>query len=190
MVEVGSGAFRYRVAEGWEQLPAGWRHRDVAGVAVDSRDNVYVFNRDEHPVIVYDREGRHLGSWGEGLFSVPHGITIGPDDSVFCVDTGDHTVRKFTTEGRLLLTIGTAGSASDTGFVEDYRSIRQGGPPFNKPTNLALGPSGDLYVSDGYGNARVHCFSPDGELRFSWGEPGSGPGQFKVPHAIATDPDG
>ena len=62
------------------------------GVAVDSHDNVYVLNRSEHPVIVFDRDGNFLRSWGEGAFSDrTHGIYVGPDDSVFCVDDGLHT---------------------------------------------------------------------------------------------------
>src|SRR5581483_7013497 len=190
MTIVGSGDFTYRVAEGWEQLPAGWSHRDVAGVAVDSGDRVYVFNRGEHPVLVYDRDGRFLRSWGEGVFTNPHGITIGADDRVYCTDAGDHTVRIFTPHGALLQTLGAPGVASASGIVDDYRSIQRGAPPFNRPTNLALAPNGDLYVSDGYGNARVHCFRPDGALRCSWGEPGTAPGQFQVPHAIAVAADG
>src|SRR6266545_6864788 len=83
---VGEGQFRYELAKGWEQLPAGWHHGDVAGVATDSQDRVYVFNRSEHPLIVYDRDGRFSGSWGEGVFTRPHGITITPDDIVYCAD--------------------------------------------------------------------------------------------------------
>jgi DNA-binding beta-propeller fold protein YncE len=190
MTTIGSGDYAFRVAEGWEQLPAGWSHRDVARVAVDSRDRVYVFNRGEHPVIVYEPGGAFVTSWGEGVFANPHGITIGPDDRVYCTDAGDHTVRVFTLDGTLLQTLGSPGIASDTGIVDDYRSITHGGPPFNRPTNLAIAPNGDLYVSDGYGNARVHVFGPAGDHRFSWGEPGTGPGQFNLPHAIAVAADG
>ncbi|HZW31283.1 MAG TPA: peptidyl-alpha-hydroxyglycine alpha-amidating lyase family protein [Isosphaeraceae bacterium] len=183
---------RYAVVPGWEQLPAGFHHRDVCGVAVDSRDQVYIITRDEARVIVYDREGRFLRSWGEGIFTArTHGITIGPDDAVYCVDDGDHTVRKFTPDGRLLLTLGTSGVPSETGYDgQSLDSIQRGGPPFNRPTNLAVAPSGDLYVTDGYGNCRVHQFSADGTLIRSWGEPGSGPGQFHLPHGIAVAPDG
>src|SRR5881394_2690032 len=112
---VGSGRFRYQALARWEQLPAGWRFVEVAGVASDSRDRVYVFNRGEHPLVVFDRDGKFLTSWGEGIFARAHGITIGPDDAVYCTDDLDHTVRKFTPEGRLLLTLGTRGQPSDTG---------------------------------------------------------------------------
>jgi DNA-binding beta-propeller fold protein YncE len=188
---VGQNGFQYRVHVGWEQLPAGWTFVEVAGVATDAAGNVFVFNRGEHPMIVFDRAGRFLRSWGEGVFVRPHGLTIGPDDAVYCVDDSGHTVRKFTPEGQLLLTLGTPGQRSDTGATTiDYRTILRAGGPFNLPTNLALSPSGEMFVADGYGNARVHRFSPEGELISSWGEPGAGPGQFHVPHGIAVDAHG
>jgi DNA-binding beta-propeller fold protein YncE len=187
-VRVGAGELRYEALARWGELPSGWSLVEVAGVAVDSRDRVYVFNRGAHPVIVLDRDGSFLTSWGEGHFRRAHGITIGPDDAVYCTDDLDHTVRKFTPEGALLLTLGTSGSPSDTGVEGiDYRTIRRGGPPFHRPTNVALAADGSLYVTDGYGNARVHKFAPDGRLLFSWGEPGNGPGQFNLPHGIALD---
>jgi DNA-binding beta-propeller fold protein YncE len=163
----------------------------VAGVAVDSHDRVFVFNRGEHPLVVFDRDGTWRGSWGAGLFARPHGITIGPDDAVYCTDDVGHAVYKFSPEGRLLLTLGTAGVPSDTGATSmDFRTIIRSGAPFHYPTNLAIAPGGDLYVSDGYGNARIHRFSADGRLLHSWGEPGDGPGQFRIPHGIAVDQTG
>lgn len=190
-VTVKAGPFRYEVCVGWEQLPAGWKFVEVAGVAVDSQDRVYVFNRGEHPMIVFDRGGRLVGSWGEGVFARAHGIFIAPDDSVYCTDDIDHTVRKFTTDGKLLQTLGTSGRPSETGVVGiDYRTIRRGGPPFNRPTNVARAPDGTLLITDGYGNARVHRFAADGKLLASWGEPGPGPGQFNLPHGIAVDRQG
>jgi DNA-binding beta-propeller fold protein YncE len=188
---VGSGSFQYDALVTWQQLPARWDLIEVAGVATDSQDRVYVFNRGEHPVIIFDRDGRFLGSWGEGTFRRAHGIHIGPDDSVYCSDDLDHTVRKFTPDGRLLLTLGTSGVPSDTGIDGiDYRTIKRAGPPFHRPTNVALAADGSLYVTDGYGNARVHKFTPDGRLLFSWGEPGDKPGQFNLPHGIALDQEG
>jgi DNA-binding beta-propeller fold protein YncE len=190
-VEVGAGPFRYRALPRWGELPAGWSFGEVVGVATDARDRVYVFSRSEHPLTVFDADGKFLTSWGEGLFTRPHGITIGPDDAVWCTDDLDHTVRKFTTEGRLLLTLGASGRPSDTGIDGiDYRTIKRAGPPFHRPTNLALAPDGSLYITDGYGNARVHKFAPDGRLLFSWGEPGAAPGQFNLPHGIAIDREG
>jgi len=188
---LGTGTLRYEVVDGWEQLPAGWSHRDVAGVAVDSRDRVYVFNRGDHPMIVYERDGTFVTSWGEGVFSNAHAVYIDRDDFVYCADNGDHTVRKLTTTGELLMTLGVPGQASETGYDgSNPRSIRQGAPPFNRPTKLAVAPNGELYVSDGYGNARVHRFSAAGELLQSWGEPGIEPGQFNLPHSVWVHTDG
>jgi DNA-binding beta-propeller fold protein YncE len=188
-----TGALTYRVIPGWEQLPPGYSHPDVAAVAVDSKNRVYLFCRAEHPVLVYEQDGSFVGSWGEGMFTMrTHGITIGPDDSVYCTDDAGHSVRKFTPDGKLLLTLGeNAGKPSDSGYDgSNLTTITRGAPPFNRPTNLAVAPNGDLYVSDGYGNARVHRFSATGELLTSWGEPGTGHGQFMLPHGIAIDATG
>jgi NHL repeat-containing protein len=185
-----SVSLKYEPVVGWEQLPAGYAHPDVAAVAVNSKGDVYLFCRAEHPVLMYERDGRFIGSWGEGVFTMrTHGIAIGPDDSVFCTDDAGHSVRKFTPDGRLLMTLGeNAGRPSDSGYDgSNLTTITRGAPPFNRPTNLAVAPNGDLYVSDGYGNARVHRFSPTGKLLASWGEPGTGPGQFMLPHGIAVD---
>ena len=89
--------------------PAGANYKEATSVAVDSQDNVYVFNRGTHPIVVYDSEGNVLHTWGHGIFDTPHGVAVGPDDSVYCIDSGDHTVRKFTPEGELLMTLGTPG---------------------------------------------------------------------------------
>jgi NHL repeat len=177
---LGSGAFSYRVVRDWGTLPDGWSLRDVAAVGVDRCDQVYVFNRGEHPMVVFDREGNFLRSWGEGLFHHAHGIHIAPDDTIYCTDDGDHTVRKMALDGKLLLEIGLPGRPS--GFMS--------GRPFNKCTHTALSPQNEIYVSDGYGNACVHKFSPDGKLLKSWGGPGSAPGEFNLPHNICCDHDG
>src|ERR1700684_3194106 len=86
---LGEGAHRYEVIEDWGTLPPGWSYGEVAAVGVDSRDNVFVFARGEHPMIVFDREGRFLRSWGEGLFARAHGIHVAPDDTLWCTDDGD-----------------------------------------------------------------------------------------------------
>jgi len=181
----------YSVEETWACFPANGEAGEAVGVACDRHDRVYVFLRGPHPVQVFERDGSRVATWGEGVFARPHGIAIGPDDTVYCTDDFDHTVRAFTLEGRLKFTLGISGQPSDTGATSiDYRTIQRAGPPFNFPTNLALGPTGDLFIADGYGNARIHHFTSDGVLLKSWGEPGSGPGQFHVPHGIAVDRDG
>jgi DNA-binding beta-propeller fold protein YncE len=187
-----ASALNYGVIEGWEQLPPGYEHRDVAGVAVDQEDRVYLICRGDHPIIVYDRKGNFLSTWGQGLFTYrTHGITVDPNGMLYCTDDGNHTIRKFTPDGKLLMTMGTMNTPSDTGYdgKNTLTATRPSGP-FNRPTNLAVGPQGDLFVSDGYGNCRVHRFSPTGELKRSWGTPGGGPGEFYLPHGIAVSADG
>ena len=177
---LGTGEHRYRVVENWAKLPDDWQLTDVASVGVDSKDRIYVFNRGEHPMIVFDRDGNFIKSWGEGLFSRAHGLHIDADDNLYCTDDGDHTVRKCSVDGKVLLTIGIPKKPAP------YMS----GEPFHRCTHTALSPNGEIYVSDGYGNACVHKYSPDGKLLKTWGEPGSDPGQFNIVHNIVTDADG
>lgn len=178
----GKESFVYEALETWHKLPAGMRLIETPGVAVNSRDEVYAFCRNpEHPVIVFDRDGNFLHTFGKGVFSArTHGIFVGPDDSVYCADDGIHTITKWTPDGRLLLTLGTP----------DKPAPRWGGEPFNRPTHAAVSPvTGAIYVTDGYGNSRVHKFTPEGRHLLSWGEPGIDAGQFIRPHNVAIDKD-
>jgi DNA-binding beta-propeller fold protein YncE len=189
---------KYEVIEGWEKLPKGYVHRDVSGVTVAPNDRVYLITRNDSRVIVYDRDGSFVSSWGDGVLTPrTHCIRFGPDGSVYTVDDGDHTIRKFTPDGKQLMILGTPGVASDTGYNPELvdhhsrlESITRGGPPFNRPTGVAITSNSEVYVSDGYGNARVHHFSADGRLIRSWGEPGIKPGQFNLPHDICITADG
>ena len=189
---MGMGNLRYKLVEGWEKLPADLKHLDCVGAGVDANDRVYLITRSDARVIVYEQDGTFVAAWGEGVFTPrTHCIRFGLDGAVYTVDDGNHTVRKFTPDGKQLMMLGTPGVATDTGYVQEkgISSITHGGPPFNRPTGVACAPNGDLYVSDGYGNARVHRFSADGKLIQSWGEPGTGPGQFNLPHDIWVAPD-
>ncbi|HTX55156.1 MAG TPA: peptidyl-alpha-hydroxyglycine alpha-amidating lyase family protein [Candidatus Baltobacteraceae bacterium] len=172
---------RYQVIENWGKLPPGYRYQECSDVAVDSKDNVYVFCRGEHPVIVYDRDGNFLRSWGEGLFTRAHAITVGPEDKVWVVDDAGHAIHKCTVEGKVLLTLGTPGKGAE----------RQSGTPFCQPTKVGVcARTGNIFITDGYGNSRVHKFDPAGRHLLSWGEPGTDPGHFNLPHAVVIDPAG
>jgi DNA-binding beta-propeller fold protein YncE len=127
--------------------------------------------------MVFNRYGEFLTTWGEGVFGGAHGIHISPDDYVYTTDVANHTVRKFTLDGKLLLTLGTENQPGKEG------------EPFNQPTGVAVSPSGEIYVSDGYGQSRVHKYSQDGKLLHSWGTKGDGPGQFHTPHGVWVDRD-
>ena len=181
-VTLGSGNFKYEALDSWPSLPGGAKFIETPGVAVDSQDEIYTFSRNvEHPVMVFNQEGEFLRGFGAGVFSNrTHGILIGPDDTVYCADDGIHTITKFTRNGELLMTIGTPGKAS-----EIWK-----GEPFNRPTHAAVSKkTGDIFITDGYGNFRVHKYSPVGEYIKSWGSPGIEPGQFLRPHNIAVDDD-
>jgi hypothetical protein len=128
-----------------------------------------LFNRGEHPMMVFDREGNFLRSWGEGQYPRAYGVHMAPDDTMFLTDDGGHFVRKVTLDGKVLLELGVPGKPAP------YMS----GEPFHRCTHTALSPRGDIYVSDGYGNSRVHKYTPSGKLLMSWGEPGTGEGEFR-----------
>ena len=193
---VGSGKHTFEVQEDWAKPPENVEIL-AASVTVDSRDRVYCFSRSqEHPVVVFDREGNFLTSWGAGLFAFPHMIRATKDDHLWLVDRDHGQMMLFTTDGKLLRTIGTKGFRSDTGVAPDYfrsdayRNVTHGGGPFNLPTDIDVAQSGEMFVTDGYGNARVHKFAADGRHLFSWGEPGTAPGHFNLPHAVWITRDG
>jgi hypothetical protein len=193
---VGSGKYTYEVVEDWAKIPDGW-FIPAAAVTVDSQDRVYCFNRSaEHPVVIFDREGNYLSSWGAGLFAFPHAIRADAHDNLWIVDRDHGQMFYFTSQGTLLRTIGTRGVRSDTGVdpanmsSTAYKSVTHGGGPFNLPTDIALTPAGEMFITDGYGNARVHKFAADSTYLFSWGEPGIAPGQFMLPHGVWIDRQG
>ncbi len=198
----GKDKYTYELADWQAKFPGGWQPTEVNSLAIDSQDRLYAFNTGEYPVTVFDREGNLLNTWGEGLFKHSHGAMIGPDDTIYCADDFNHTVNKFTLDGKLLMTLGNKDKPADTGFtwVDEtgkrldfmvaLRSVKRGGPPFNGPTSVALSASSEIFVSDGYGNSRIHKFAPDGKLLLSWGEPGQAAGQFIVPHSVAIDKKG
>ena len=159
---VGSGAHTFEVVEDWAKLPEGWL-APMASVTVDSQGRVYGFCRGEHPVIVFDKNGKFLGSWGEGLFAFPHDIYADGKDNIWIIDRNHGQLYKFTTDGKLLQTIGTKGYRTDTGVGEGindkgFKIVTKPGGPFNLPTGLAVLDSGDIFVSDGYANCQVHRF--------------------------------
>jgi len=144
----------YEVVLDWAKIPTNWDLVEVPGLAVDSKDRLFAFTRGKPPVVVFDRDGRVLDSWGTGKFRRPHAACIGPDDCLYCVDDFAHAVRKYAVDGTLLGTIGPAGSPSETGYVpDDFLSVKRGGPPYNLPTSIAFSVSGEIYVSDANGGA-------------------------------------
>ena len=170
------GGFNFKAVEGWGLGPDGRVFGGVTpAVATDSRDRVYIARREPPAILVYDREGNFLTAWGDDLFKNPHSVWFNEQDQLYVADVDDHTVRKLDTDGRVLQTLGTPDMVGEPG------------QPFNQPTWAVEAPWGDLYVTDGYGQYRVHRFSADGTLLHSWGEEGTGPGQFALPHCLRVD---
>ena len=167
----------YEPIMNWAKLPMGISfYGDCAAVATDSKDNVYVFNRGTDPVCVFDESGNFIRSFGKGDFDGAHGITLDAEDNIYLVDTGGHFVQKRDNDGKVIFTIGERGKPS----------AWQEGDMFNRPTDIIVHPkTGELFISDGYGNSRVHKLSPDGKHIKSWGVPGSGDGEFSLPHNIS-----
>lgn len=177
----GSGEFSFNYAEPWAKLPGDVLLVECPGVAIDSQDNVFVLTRGEHPIVVFDKDGNFLRTFGEGLFTHrTHGLYIAHDDSLLVADDGLHTIQKFSPQGEKLMEIGERNKPKPI----------WSGEPFNRPTSAAIMPSnGDIYVSDGYGNSRIHVYTGDGDYKFSWGSVGIDAGQFMRPHNIAIDAD-
>ncbi len=191
MATVGTGKHTYELVEDWGKLPEGWTLGQT-GIVTDARDRVYLFNRSEHPLIVLDRDGVFSSSWGEGILSSAHGMFIDQQENIYLPVVNSHVVLKYSPTGNLLMTLGTWDKPSETGWSGNYQDpVKQAAGPFHRPTDVAMSPTGDLYISDGYGNARVHRFNADGSLQMSWGAPGkTAPGEFHVPHGVWVHTDG
>jgi DNA-binding beta-propeller fold protein YncE len=184
-VILGTGDYRYEVTgANWGNLPEGWFYTEAAAVAVDGRDRVYVFNRGTVPMAIFDADGTLVETWdwkqADG-FNNPHGVTVAPDGTLWCVDNGNDTVKHLTPEGRLLLTLGVA----------DHPQPRMSNRPFSVPCHVGVDArTGEFYVADGYSNAAVHKFSPEGRHLLTWGESGTDEGQFNIVHNVKIDRDG
>src|SRR5919206_1058467 len=201
---IGFGNYQYEVVEQWPRVEI---RGAVADVCVDARGRVYAGVRNPRDdgsvsnilggvghVLILDRDGREIGSWGN-LASSPHGIWVNPAGEIYLADTGFHTITKHAPTGELLLALGTKGHPGPDG------------QPFNMPTHAVEAPNGDIFVSDGYGQNRIHRFSARGEhlLTFGGGDsvfiprrfnlgpvtgrPGTDPCQFNVPHELLVTED-
>ena len=166
----------YKVAPDFFQLPPNWVEGEAAGVAVDSKGHVFLFQRTRPMLSEFDAEGHYLRSLGEGLFDHPHSLRIDADDNLWTTDDSNNTVLKLSPAGKVLLVLGRRNPfGGEAGWL------------FNKPADVAWSKNGDIFVADGYGNSRVVKFDRNGNYLKSWGNFGSGPGEFKLPHTIVID---
>ena len=182
--------YDYELVQSWGTLPDGMTFGTVSSVAADSQNRVYVYQRKDPPIVVLDSDGNYLNSWGISAFNLPHGFCI-VDDVIYLTDREDSVCLKYTLDGKPLMVLGDRGIHSDTGCEEPGELVPRAAGPFNYPSEMYPSPSGDLYVSDGYRNSRVHRFSAEGRYITSWGTPGKGgPGEFHLPHSLLIDEEG
>jgi DNA-binding beta-propeller fold protein YncE len=168
----------YEPVASWPARPREMTWGAMAGIAISPSGQIWTFNRGPVPVQVYTADGELVSAWGQGRFREPHQVRIDRDGFVWLVDSGMHVVRKFTPDGKLLLTLGTPGEPG-----EDSAHL-------NRPTDLAVAPDGNIFVTDGYGNNRIVHFDGRGHFARTWGSLGPEPGQFSLPHSIALDSRG
>ncbi len=160
------------------ELPEGLALGPCSAVDFDSKGRMYLFHRGPQPILCFDSNGKFVRSWGDKLIGQAHGLRVAPDETIWVTDIGNHMVFQFSPEGKLLLALGQAGKPGDS---QDQ---------FNKPSDIAFGPQGEFYISDGYGNSRVMKFAANGKFLSQWGTPGKGPGEFNLPHSILVDATG
>lgn len=188
-----SGHGGYGVVHGWPELPEGQVLGSAAGVAVNSRGEVFVFHRAERvwseplptdpiaapTIAVFDsRTGRLLRQIAANTFAVPHGLSVDREGNLWATDVALHQVIKLAPDGRVLMTLGTRGEPGSDG------------QHFNRPTQVGFAKDGTILIADGYRNTRIARFSAEGRFLGQWGTPGKGPGQFNTPHGIAIDAAG
>ena len=190
MATIKTDKYDYELIQSWGNLPDGMTFGVVSSVASDSQNRVYVYQRKDPPIVVLDSDGNYLNSWGISAFNLPHGFCI-VDDVIYLTDREDSVCLKYTLDGKPLMVLGDRGIHSDTGCEEPGELVPRAAGPFNYPSEMYPSPSGDLYVSDGYRNSRVHRFSAEGRYITSWGTPGKGgPGEFHLPHSLLIDEEG
>ena len=184
MIMIGTGDYRYEYRPDWAKLPAEMEFQAPSAVAVDSHDNLYVFQRGDPPVLVFDRDGNMIAQWTrkDGVPADAHLVYVGPDDGVYLADRDAHQILKYTSEGELVMSLGNR-----------HRAELQA--PFNHPADMCVAPpgsplTGEIFVADGYGNSSVHHFSASGNHIDALGSPGSSAGEFRVPHSVRVSVDG
>jgi DNA-binding beta-propeller fold protein YncE len=186
------------------KLPDDLHLGEPSGVAVNSKGNIFVFNRGNTTgpaygataaqVLEFDKNGKFLREIGKGLYawSYAHTVRVDAQDNIWAVDKGSDMVIKFNPQGRVMMVFGRKKEASDEGGpwtrVNPPRPAVDG--QFRQPTDVTWDPQGNIYISDGYINSRIAKYDKNGDWIMQWGSPGREPGQFNTPHSIAADAQG
>lgn len=181
----------YHLVSGWPIPPPGEPIGAVSWVDADAAGNVYAFRRcptlpacvDGHPrpqdppgnVWLFGPDGRFVKSLAAGNAKEAHGLLIDRNGFMWTTDVQRHTVKKMKLDGTVVMTLGKDGVPGETSET------------FNMPTNVWVAANGDLFVTDGYGNQRMVKFDRHGKFLKAWGTKGTGPGQFRLPHAVIQD---
>ncbi|MDF1514129.1 MAG: peptidyl-alpha-hydroxyglycine alpha-amidating lyase family protein [Anaerolineae bacterium] len=167
----------YHEVKNWLNLPFGWELGPVAGVDVDTNNNIYIFHRGDKapPLLCFDMKGTYMFSWDHISFGRPHMVLCDNNDNIWLIDDGGHIIYQLSPHGEVLFTLGVKDSPGED-------TLR-----FNQPTDLAIGLNGELFISDGYGNKRIVKCTADGRFVKQWGRKGQAPGRFALPHAITSD---
>jgi len=175
----------YRPVPDIFKLPRGMNFGQCSSVAVNSKGNILVFNRGAHALMEFDGRGRYLRSLAQGIFTHPHGLRVDAGDNIWATDGTSHIVVKMDPRGRVVMVLGVKGSAREWHPAGHLRC-------FDEPNDVAFGPAGEIYVTQGHGKgeSRVLKFDADGNFIKTWGGEGAGPGQFNVPHSIVADAKG
>jgi DNA-binding beta-propeller fold protein YncE len=168
----------HQLVNDWAKLPAGWNFGECSGVATDKQDNVWVFNRGAHPIMQFDRDGKFLQAWPDIHIVSSHGIRVDDEGNLWLIDVKGHVVIKCNPEGRVLMIVGNRQGTPGNNDSKDA---------FNEPTGIAFGKNGDLYISDGYVNARIIKFNRDGEYITHWGRKGKGDVEFNLVLDVCFD---
>jgi len=185
------------------KLPPGMNFGEVPGVAVNSKGHIFVFTRSNSSngpaygaaaaqLLEFGADGEFLREIGKGLYawSEAHSVRIDRDDNIWAIDKGSDMIIKFNQAGRVVWTFGRRREAADEG-AKPWEHVDPPLPPvdglFRQPTDVAWDSEGNIYITDGYVNSRVAKYDKDGDWVKSWGDKGTGPGQFRLPHAIVAD---
>ncbi len=175
----------YRPVPDIFKLPAGLNFGQCSSVAVSSKGNILVFNRGAHALMEFSGKGKYLRTLAQGVFTLPHGLRVDAEDNIWATDIGSHIVVKLDPKGRIHMVLGVKGNSGEWHPAGHLRC-------FNEPNDVAFGPAGEIYVTQGHGKgkSRVLKFDADGNFIKTWGGEGAGPGQFNVPHSIIADAKG